>query len=42
MAIRYGEPGVIEPGRYACPVCDQRFIELAEKKAHIRLLHKEK
>lgn len=29
----------LEPGRYVCPVCERRFLYLAEKKAHMRLKH---
>lgn len=34
--------GTIGIGRYACPVCDRRFTELAAKKTHIRLKHGKK
>ena len=26
----------IDLGKYACPVCERRFHELAEKKKHMR------
>lgn len=28
-------------GRYGCPVCPRRFVELREKKQHIREEHQD-
>lgn len=29
----------IEPGRFTCPVCDQRFKSVGGKKQHIKINH---
>lgn len=39
MAPSIGEVATVVRGRYTCPVCDRRFILLADKKAHIRIKH---
>lgn len=39
MSPRIGEIATIVRGKYACPACDARFVELAAKKAHIRTEH---
>lgn len=47
MAIRYGhqpittigEAATIIRGKYACPLCPKRYVELAAKKQHMKTKH---
>lgn len=39
MAPSIGEIVTIIRGKYACPLCPKRYVELADKKKHMKTEH---